>query len=144
MMGNVSILTFRILVMTMGDRFKYEKPVLIDMTLGTVLGGADCNYGYGVSECGSGSCISKGDCQYGLYTGYCWTGNFACGTSVQCYICCDDGSMVGSYMGKYGKGITAKCWCNSGSAAAESCENGTRTSWACNTGDYYDGACASW
>ena len=130
------MITFRIVVMTMGDRIKYERPVLIDMAVGSVLGVAECNGGSWQNSCTLGSCVSKAYCQWGSYTGYCNAGTMACGNNFACYVCCEEGAMVGTSGIQRGAALVCSCW--SGSTASADCGNGSRTSFLCETGDYFD------
>ena len=126
----------------MGDRIKYEKPVLIDMALGSVLGvTANCSGGYGQNTCTLGSCVSKGYCQWGSYTGYCNGGAMACGNSFSCYVCCEEGAMVGN--SGIQKGSALVCNCSTGSTASALCVTGQRTSWVCMDGMNYTYECQS-
>lgn len=124
----------------MGDRIKYEKPVLIDMALGSVLGvTAECNGGYAQNSCTQGSCVSKGFCQWGNWTGYCNSGTGACGNTYSCYCCCEEGAMIGT--GGICAGAMGLCNCSTGSNAGALCITGTRTSWVCMTGSNYTSEC---
>ena len=118
----------------MGDRFKYEKPVLIDMTQSSVVGVSECTEGTFQADCTGGSCVSQACCQYGLYTGYCANGTYACGTNALCYTCCETGSFLGGGSSKYGRGKTDYCYCYGGTSAAQDCVEGLRTTWYCDTG----------
>jgi hypothetical protein len=129
----------------MADRFKYERPVLVDMASGSALGySGTCDGGSCNNECALGSCISSAWCQDGGYTGYCENGTGDCNKSSSCYVCCDSGAMVGFYGS--GAGSTTYCQCSSGANAASLCYNGTRVSSICINGDtaYEDcnGGCA--
>lgn len=129
----------------MGRRLKYEKPVLVDMASGSVLGfsgscdGGSCNY-----ECSLGSCIPTSFCQDGQYTGGCESGIGACSNNSNCYTCCAEGQMVGFYGS--GRGTVSDCQCFSGSNAAYICYTGGRVSAVCVDGSYAleecNGGCA--
>ncbi len=129
----------------MGRRLKYEKPVLVDMASGSVLGfsgscdGGSCNY-----ECSLGSCIPTSFCQDGQYTGGCESGIGACSNNSNCYTCCAEGQMVGFYGS--GRGTVSDCQCFAGSNAAYICYTGGRVSAVCVDGSYAleecNGGCA--
>lgn len=114
-------------------RFKYEKPVLVDLSCESVVG-ATCNpNGYATTDwCNDGSCASYVLCNAGSYTQACLNGTNACDSSSNCYAVCTTGSPVSDPQ-------TAAYYCdNSGLSAAQYCYNGTRASNDCAaTGGIY-------
>lgn len=129
----------------MAERFKYEKPVLVDMASGSALGDSGlCDGGSCVGECALGSCIPTAVCQNGEYTGYCENGFGACSYSSMCYICCAEGYSAG-WFGS-GQGQTGSCSCAAGGAAAWLCYSGSRVSSICLSGgtayEECNGGCA--
>lgn len=114
--------------------FSYEKPALIDMQEDSAQGRADCYSGNGELDCAYGSCVANAQCFSGDETGYCWNGNLACGSSSQCYTCCQLGTSVGSRGA--GKGSTYPCNCSRGSDVAMNCYTGSTAGYECTTGGY--------
>jgi hypothetical protein len=119
----------------MNLKFKYEKPLFVDLSEESVVGttcsdGGDVNY-----YCNSGSCPPLSWCNTGTRAQSCTgTGTSACmpSSNSNCKGCCATGSSVQS-------GIT-KCYCTTGTGTAKTCQSGLYAdgSGDCSTGGRRD------
>jgi hypothetical protein len=108
----------------MRERFRYEKPQLVDLRSDSVLGYTVCSGGFAVENCSQGSCIVSAACGNGTEANGCTNGSAACHPSGCTYSCCYAGNSVEG-------GISTMCWCSGGSSAGYRCETGSRASFMC-------------
>jgi hypothetical protein len=114
----------------MKPRFKYEVPVLVNLSAESVVGDS-CSTGNFVDfYCHDGSCAAWTQCYTGGSAQACTTGNGAGSdtTNTNCLGCCQTGSSPKT---------AYPCWCNPGYGAAWQCDYGGNDSIGCGGGGNY-------
>ena len=111
----------------MKAKFKYEAPLLVDLSVESVKAGS-CETGNEISFiCVEGSCAPMSDCYAGQGAQKCTTGSLAHDWSgnTNCAGCCQTGTS---------NSPTHTCWCNPGYGAAWTCTYGGMDGQNCFTG----------
>ncbi len=109
----------------MGQKIRYERPLLIDMSIQSATGGATvCSSGTNRVNCNSGSCVGVATCNYGDYPTNC----SAVGNNTyvgNCSFCGVGYGVGGGYDTLYCKtGGTAAAYCIQGAVAGKQCSGG--------------------
>lgn len=108
----------------MKTKFRYDRPVLIEMSMQSATGGATvCYSGINQANCKSGSCVALASCRNGDYPTNCSTGNTALGTCSFCGT--GDGVDAGFDTLFCTTGGTAAGHCIQGVVAGRQCSRGT-------------------
>jgi hypothetical protein len=113
----------------MKTKFKYETPMLVDLSAESALG-ATCNsWGGDATDwmCVQGSCPQSCDCKTGGSAQACMTGSGACHANDPCWACCTNGTGVSApgYTCNCVYGLAAVWDCNAyGGNASQDCGMG--------------------
>jgi hypothetical protein len=105
----------------MGENFRYEKPLLIEMSLQSAAG-TTCSTGTVQTGCSVGSCVKNARCTVGDLPTYCANGSDTFGTCSYC----NSGSADNNDYSAIG--------CTGGGMAATQCTGGVVAGYSCSTG----------
>jgi len=113
----------------MKTKFRYEIPMLVNLSTESALG-ENCNMGLSDDYvCNDGSCPAQSQCATGTAAQACYSyGVSACTANENCLGCCSTGSSASE---------PYACACNQGLSATWQCNYGGNDSMSCGGGGNY-------